>query len=283
MYYLGFDIGGSSVKAVLVKNDKIVNQRYEKLPATFSELAELVASLKEDIAKPHKIKGIGFSFAGALDAKREKMICSYNIPYLNKKPLKKIFRQKLGCENIKVEHDINCFLLAETKTGLSQRHKNIFYLTLGTGIGSAFMVNGEIITGSHGSTGELGHMITDFERKIRFEDIAANKFIKKKLGVYFSQARELAAGGNKKAITAFARLGRNLGIGLANIINIFDPGIIIIGGGVALAREFIVKDMQKSVNEFIISSEARKTKILWSKLGRFGGALGAALLVQHRI
>lgn len=284
MYYIGFDIGGSSVKAVLVQKKEIMGTRFERLPNNFNKLLDVIASIKDDFASavgPKNIKGIGFSIAGALNKKRERMLLSYNIPYLNNKLLLPILKRRLEFQKIIIERDIPCFVVAEQTKGLAKKFKNVFYLTLGTGIGGSFTIEGKIILGSHGSAGEIGHTIVDFNKKTKWENIAANKYIRRKLKKPFTEAKQVALKGNKRTLQIFRELGGNLGIGIANIINIFDPEAVIISGGLAEARKFFLPEIKKKIKKFVISSEAQKTRILWSKLGRFGGALGAALLVQN--
>lgn len=280
--YLGFDIGGSSVKAALVQNKKIIGTRYERLPESFNELLKIILALKDDFTsnKAIEIKGIGFSIAGALDKKREKMLLSYNIPFLSGKNLLKKFEQELRPFPIKIERDAYCFLIADSLIGKGRRYNDIFYLTLGTGIGGALMINRKLIIGNHGSAGEVGHTIVDLKHKTHWEDAAANKFIQKELGIRFSEAKQKAASGNKGAVEIFNILGDNIGIGIANVINSYDPEAVIISGGLASAKELILPGIKKGIERYVVSEDAKKTKILWSNLGRFGGALGAALLFE---
>ena len=142
------------------------------------------------------------------------------------------------------------------------------------------MVNGAIVYGAHGASGEAGHMIVDLMGGRDLEMLAANKFIYKNLGVNFRAAFTHARAGDKKAQAVFAVLGENLGVGIANIINIFDPEMIILGGGISEARKFFASGMKRSINKYVPSSSARRTKIVYSRLGRYGGALGAALLAD---
>jgi len=281
MYYLGFDIGGSSVKAVVLKNRKVVFSKvFEDLPNNFTGLLKLLKNTKNNLANelgPKSIGGIGISIPGPLDKKRQRVVIGPNIHYLTNKPVLKLFKRELAPYPVEVEHDVHCHLLAEKVLSLGKKYGNVLCLTLGTGIGGAFMVNGEIIFGSHGSAGEIGHMITSQE-KVPWENLAAKKFIKKELGIGALLAQKRAIKGDKKARKAFEAMGYNLGIGLANIINILDPEVIIIGGGLITARKFFSSSMKKAIRKLVISREAQKTKILFSKLGRFGGALGAALL-----
>lgn len=280
--YIGFDIGGSSIKAALVQRNKIVGTRYERLPKNFKDLVKTLVVVKNDLTlnKTIKIKGIGFSVAGAMDKKREKMLMSPNIQYLSGKNLLEVFRQSFPAHPVKIERDSICFLIAESKVGQGRRYKDIFYVTLGTGIGGALMINGNVIIGCHGSAGEIGHTIVDLAGETHWEDTAANKFIQEEMGIRFSEAKQKALAGDKKAIKVFNELGRNIGLGIANIINSFDPEAVIISGGLSAGKQFYKPFIKAAVEKNVISQEARKTKVLWSKLGRFGGALGAALLFE---
>lgn len=280
MHYIGFDIGGSKVKSVLVKNRKILISDSEKLPHNFTGLINLIAKKTRFFSSKTgkgKISGVGFSFPGPLDIKREKVLSSPNIKYLNRKSLKKVLIQRLKYP-IKFEHDVHSFLLAEKKVGVAKNLKNVFYLTLGTGIGGAFMINGEVVRGFHGSAGEVGHMIIEVTKWWDFEKLGSNKFVRRVSGKDASEIYKLADSGDKKAKKVLGLLGHNLGIGLANIVNIFDPEAIILSGGLSGARKFIESNIKAEIKKFVISPEARKTKILFSRLGYFGGALGATLL-----
>jgi len=283
MYYLGFDIGASAVKAALVENKKIIKSLIENSADNFEDwfglLIKIFGELSADL-EPSQIGGVGFGIAGTLDAKREKMLNSPNIKYLNEQPLKKLLAQKFAPHKILIEHDVHCFLLAEKEVGLAKEMQNVFYLTLGSGIGGAYMVNGKIAYGAHGSAGEAGHMIIKMNEEMGLEELAANKFIIKLLGFGSRDAIEKARLGEKKAKDIFAELGQNLGVGIANIVNIFDPEAVILSGGISEAKDLIMPGVKEAIEKFVISPSAKKTEILFSELGRFGGALGAALLAE---
>lgn len=270
------------MKAAMVSKNKIIGTRYERLPNNFDGLIETITSIKDDftVNKSKNIWGIGFSIAGALDKKRERMLLSCNIPYLSGKNLKEIFKARFAPCPVRIERDAYCFLLADAKIGKGKKYKYIFYLTLGTGIGGAFMIDGKLITGYHGSAGEVGHTIINLAGRTHWEDLAANKFIFKKLGVRFSEAKQRVDRGDKRAAQVFAVLGENIGIGMANIINSFDPETIIISGGLSSAKKLILPGIKKALRKHVISQDAKRTRVLWSDLGRFGGALGAALLFE---
>lgn len=285
MYYIGFDIGASSIKAALVKDRQIIKTGAQDLPGHLEGLllalikiyTELISSLSHE-----DIGGIGFGLAGVMDLERQTMLSSPNIKYLDDQPVKELLEGRFRGYRLKVEHDAHCFLLAEKEAGLAKNFKNVFYLTLGSGIGGAFMVNGQIIVGAHGAAGEIGHMMMDVEKGLDWEDLGANKFFKKTLGLTSLEAEKKRRDGDKKAAEVFLQLGKNLGIGIANIINIFDPEAIIISGGISAAAGLIWPGIKEGVDKFVISPEAKKTQILLSELGQFGGALGAAILSEKQ-
>jgi glucokinase len=284
MHYLGFDIGGTETKVALIKDKQIIKSICEDSPDNLEGLLNLAKKMKMQLIESlagQEIGGIGFSIAGVLDMKREAMSNSPNIQYLNDQPIKKLLEEKLNPFSIKIEHDVHCFLLAEKEVGLARGFKNVVYLTVGTGVGGALMINGEIQDGAHGASGEIGHMIIEAGQQLDLENLTANNFVKKRLGVSAAEAEKLVRSGDEKAKEVFEERGKNLGIGLANIINIFDPEAVIIGGGVVSAQEFILSGIREGIEKFVISPEAKKTKILFSELGQFGGALGAAMLFNE--
>ncbi|MBU1102506.1 ROK family protein [Patescibacteria group bacterium] len=307
MYYLGFDIGGSSIKAVLVESRqlikpvfdkspqklegmamvwerKIIKSATEQSPGSLEKLLEAVTKIFSELGASldfKEIGGIGFGIAGALDVKREKMLNSPNIQYLNGQPLKKLFEEKFGSCPIKLEHDVVCFLLAEKELGLAKGFKNVVFLTIGTGVGGAWMTDGKIQLGVHGAAGEFGHMVIEAGSRLDFEDLTANEFVKRKIGVGAAEAEKMARAGDEKALEVFRERGKNLGISLANIINIFDPEAIILGGGANSAKDLLLPFIQEEINQLVLSPSAKHAPILFSEQGVYAGALGAAMLFEQ--
>ena len=283
MYYLGFDIGASSIKAVLVKNREVVKSQVQDLSAPLDSLLLALIKIHTNLISGlshEEIGGVGFGLAGVMDEQRKIMLNGPNIKYLDGQPIRQLLEERFRGFLIKIEHDAHCFLQAEKKVGLAQNLKNVFYLTLGSGIGGAWMVDGRISTGAHGAAGEIGHMIVDIEKNLDWEEFGSDKFIKKTLGVNSLEAEKKRRSGDKGVEAAFVQLGKNLGVGAANIINIFDPELIIISGGLSSQASLVWPGIQEGVAKFVVSPLAKETRIVFSQLGRFGGALGAALLFE---
>jgi glucokinase len=276
MAVLGIDAGGSSVKVVLREKEKIEKKEVFELSREKKEFLNLLEKIYRIFSKNKKIEKIGVGLAGILDKKRETVVRAPNIFWLENIKIKKILQERLK-RKIFIENDVNCFALGEKFFGQAKNFDYFITLVLGSGIGGAIFINGKIILGENGGAGEIGHTFLDIEKKLDFENLASTKFLKRKLNKNSLQAKMLAKKGDKRAIEAFKLLGRNLGFGIVNLIHIFDPQAIILGGGVTMSKNFFEKEMKKTIKKFIIS-KSYKTKILFSKLGRFGGAIGATFI-----
>jgi len=276
MAILGIDIGGSSLKVVLREKEKILKKEVFDLPKEKKEIFKLVEKIYKNFSQKMNLEKVGIGVAGILDKKREKLVRAPNLSLLEGTNVKKIIEKKLK-RKVFVENDANCFALGEKFMGKAKDFDYFIFLALGSGIGGAIFFNGELILGKHGGAGEIGHIFLDIGKKLDFEDLASDKFLKRKLKKNSFETKILAEKGEKRAIEVFKELGRNLGLGIVNSIHIFDPQAIILGGGITIARKFFEKEMKETVKKFIIS-KSYKSKILFSNLERFGGAIGATFI-----
>lgn len=286
---IGLDIGGFQIKAVLYQNGRVLKFLET---ATAKEKKKILAAIFELIEKlkTKPIKGIGIGAAGALDFQKGTILHSPNIKALNGLKIKKIIEDKFKLP-VLLDNDANCFLRGEMILGAGKGYKNAVGVTLGTGVGGAVAVDGQVITGANGAAGEIGSMIIQVsasggpavggKRHLTFEDLCSVKWFRKhglQDGVeLFQQAKK----GNKKAQEIFSRYGQGLGIGLANLVNILDPEVIILGGGISEAGKFFLASAKKQMRKLSLSPLAKKNiNIKITKLGKKSGALGAALLFE---
>jgi glucokinase len=276
MVVLGMDIGGSSLKVVLREKEKILKKEVFNLPREKKELFGLIEKIYKNFSQKNKLEKVGIGVAGILDKNREKIMRAPNLSFLEGVKITEEIEKRLK-RKVFIENDVNCFGLGEKFFGKAKNLNYFIFLALGSGIGGAIFVNGKLILGKEGGAGEIGHIFLDIKNKLDFEELASDKFLKRKLKKNTFEAKNLAEKGEKRAIEAFKELGKNLGFGIVNLIHIFDPEAIILGGGVILARKFFEKEMKETIKKFIIS-KSYKTKILFSNLGRFGGAIGASFL-----
>ena len=297
--YIGLDIGFTKINSVLMKGDRIILKRkvatksLSNRKIIIAQIFDCINYLIRDVNKK-QIKGIGIGVPGPVDFKKQRI---FNITAFKNIALAKIVQRQFKIK-AKVDNDVNCFGLAESILGAGKGVEVLIGLTLGTGLGGAIVINGEIFRGISGSAGEFGPMIIDkngrkpgrksdggrLQNRGGLENHVSAKGIVKTAkeigckGVNVKEIGHMANSGNKKAIKVFQITGEYLGIGLANIVNILNPSIIVIGGGIADNNKFIFSPARKIMKKLIISPLAKNTKVNKAKFGEDSGAIGAALL-----
>jgi len=277
-YIIGVDIGGTKMSAVLFDGVQVIADYKLATPKdTLDHFMIMLNALIEPlIERAHKdkikIKGVGLGVAGVLDYKEEKILISPNIPLINNFKISEQLKEKINLE-VKLDNDTNCFTRAEALLGAGQSYKNIYGIIIGTGIGGAWWNNNEIYRGAHGGAGEPGHTVIDLTSDLDLE----KTFQKLTQNNPVAMANE-AYKGDELSIKAFEEFGSALGAGFANIVNIIDPEVIIIGGGVSESSELFLGEAKSAMKKYIFSPEAKKVKIIKGKLGEHAGAIGASLL-----
>lgn len=290
-YTVGIDIGGTKMGMVLLKNAKVLKTQKIVTPKNKKGIIEAVENNVKTMilgVPESEILGIGLGVTGPLGKKRNVMLNPPNQKFLKGCPLAKIVEQKLKIKTV-MDNDVKCFTLGETLFGAGRGAKIVLGITLGTGLGSGLAINGKLYRGNSGAAGELGHMTIKFDGPRCncsslgcFEEYGSQRFFNKMkyspkdLGIK-------AEGGDAKALKIFREYGRYLGIGLGNAINILDPEVIVLGGGIANVFHLFIKDAREQIQKIVISPLAKKqVNIKKSKLGDFAGAIGAACLLWEQ-
>ena len=281
-YTIGIDVGGTKMSAVLFDGQKVMadytlatpTDDLENFMVMLKALTEpLLDKAREDKVK---IKGLGLGVAGVIDYQEGRMLCSPNIPIIDNVKIAEELVARIELPVV-MDNDTNCFLRAEMKLGAGKKYSNAYGIIIGTGIGGAWWYNGEVYRGAYGGAGEPGEMIIDFQAEIGLEE-AYHKLSQNNPGKLAQEAYR----GDPLAEKTFSEIGHNLGIAFANIVNIIDPEIIIIGGGVVESSDLFLSKAKRYMRKHIDSSESSKNlKILKSKLGQHAGAIGAAMLVGN--
>jgi glucokinase len=231
-----------------------------------------------DRAKTDKIlvKGVGIGLPGKEDKNTGKIYVTPNLPFIEGQPVGKLIETTIGMP-VALDNDACTFTRAETLIGAAKGFKNVFGLTLGTGIGGSWWINNEIYHGAHNAAGQPGNIIIDLSSGMDFE----KSFQKLTQNNTMLMAME-AYRGDALAEKTLEEFGRNLGVLIANIINLIDPDVFVIGGSVIKSGDLFLSAVKKAVKEYCASPvAAKKVKILTSKLGENAGAIGAAMLVQN--
>lgn len=282
-YIIGVDIGGTKMSAVLFDGQKVVADYVLATPKDNLEhfmimLKALIEPLQDKAkAAGAGVKGIGAGVAGMLDFADNRIAESPNLPLLNNLKLPENLAARLGVGQVKIDNDAHCFLRAEMKFGAGKKYKNAFGITIGTGIGGAFWLNNKIYQGSHGSATEVGWLTVDFKEGISLEQ-AYHKLMQSSPAALADEAYR----GDPLAQKSYDEFGHYLGISLANVVNLIDPEIIIVGGGVVESSDLFLSRTKKIMKQHIKSPESKIVKIVRGKLGANAGAIGAALLINNQ-
>lgn len=282
---------------------------YNKITTTgqnqtvFDRLMDLIRSVwLNDL----DVKMIILASAGPLDPKSGFIYDAPNIPGWKDFPLGEKLQKEFGIPII-VGNDANLAAFGEWKFGSGKGHHDLIYITVSTGIGGGIICNDQLVEGVHGLAGELGHMnvlpdgpICSCGKKGHLEAISSGvgivQYVDQMLmegeSSILSTARELSAlevaraarRGDQLAIKAYTRAGFYLGLALASVIHIFNPSIIILGGGVSQSGSLIIDPMlEKMRAEIMDKSYLENLEIVTTKLGDEVGLLGALALGRQKL
>jgi len=239
---------------------------------------------------------------GAVDSDKAVVLQAPNLPSLVNFGLKAALEQRLGWP-VFLENDANAAAVGEMWLGAARGCRDVMSVTLGTGVGGGVILDGKLWRGSHGSAGEIGHTTVDPFSGVKckcgntgcLEMFASASAIvrmtRENLSLFpktsltsdeLTAERVYKAGleGDELALAVFKRFGMYLGIGLANIINLIDPEIIVITGGAANGWDLFATEMYRQVEERAFRTTAQQVRIARAECGDNAGLLGAARLAQ---
>lgn len=268
---IAVDLGGTNLRVGLVHGKKVLKYLKKKTPKSKNDLLKvMVECIKEVSGGSFKgIKGIGVASPGPL-----KNGVIGNTPNLALKhfDLKGFLRKKFN-KRVEVANDADCVALSEAKYGC--RKKNFFILTLGTGIGGGVIINGELYTGN-GYANELGHIVIhdgkDLEHMWKQNRIQCKKCFGK-----IMLTKDLLKIKNKKARNLLKNSSVYLGQGIASLIHVFDPDVVVLMGGIRESGKGLLNLIKKETRKYL--HFPKMPPIYWSKLNH-PGILGASLLIK---
>lgn len=311
MLWVGIDVGGMSIKGGLVNakgkillSESVTTQPQAPQEETIGVIAELSARLIENAEET--VGGVGIGIPGTIDAKRGVVVYANNIRFENV-PMAASVSERLGGLRVEIGNDANCAALGEVRFGSGKGYENAVFVTLGTGVGSGIVLDGTVYEGRAGAGAEAGHMVicSDGEcctcgRKGCWEAYASAtaliRMTKRALEAHpESKMAEFAQNeGKVSGKTAFlaARAGDTAGLevvaayenyvaeGLVNLVNIFRPEILLIGGGVSHEGAYFIDALQKIVDARSYGGARNpRVEVKAATLGNAAGILGAAALV----
>lgn len=296
---LAIDIGGTSSKFGLVSPGEPGVAGYEKFDTREAmETIGLELFLEKKISayfeKHPGIQGIGMGFPGLLSKDRKEILELPNIPEVKGLPIMDRLAKKFPGIPMKMENDAKCATLGEYRLGKYQDIRDFLLVTLGTGIGSGVIIDGELFTGSRGNGLELGHILVGRKNTLE-EQIGLKGFLtyaKKQVANRPQETRlrpdhlsgkaifDAASQGDAMAASLFAYLGTLLGEGLVAAVRLLDVTTLLIGGGLSGAFEFIYPALKTSLESHLPVYYTEALRIEPASLGNDAGLLGAASLMM---
>lgn len=312
-YIIGISINlyKTTVTFFNAKNQKVTGDEVLTLAISQgSGVVEQIVEFTNNIIKANqisreKILGVGIEMPGMVDS-----ATGINKTHMvSERPVAELFREKLGL-NVVIENDAKARAFAELRFGLAHSKRNVLAIQLDWGIGLGIIVNGKLYKGRDGFAGEFGHLpmvdnglLCRCGKRGCLETVASGTAIARltKEGIESGHSSFLAeltdndgseikkailaaTMGDQYSITMLANVGHWLGKGLAYLIQIFNPELIILGGPIAEANQYILPPIQQSIQVFCIPELGNEIQIKVSELGSQAGILGvAALLLEHEL
>jgi glucokinase len=310
-FIVGVDLGGTQIRACLTDaRGRILRETcrptlaHEGPQPVLSRMKEAIREVLTD-RKLGDVLGIGIGSPGPLDPRTGVVIAPPNLPGWQGIPLRDIMSQEFGLP-VYVNNDANVAALAECRFGAGKGCSDLVYLTVSTGIGGGFICGGELLLGAHGYAGEPGHITVQPDGPRCncgnvgcLEVMAAGPAIARRAAELVRQGRssmlsqDVAQGSNLTAeavgkaaqagdlvsLEAIARAAYYLGIGVLNLIHLFDPEKVVIGGGVSKLGPMLFDPVRAMLRERGMTAAQRETPIVPAALGDQVGLLGGVALV----
>ncbi len=297
---LAVDLGGTHIRTASYNDESITPiSRYRtrtnaREPGVFDRLAQAIENVWND-----DVTSMGVASPGPLDPYTGTILATPNIPEWRNFPLAQKLSARFGVP-VHLDNDANMAGFGEWTFGAGKGHHNLVYLTISTGVGGGVICNDALLQGFHGLATELGHMIIDPDgppcgcgknghvesfssgtaiARYTTEQIQAGQKTSLQLdgaALTAKQIADSALAGDSLAISAFARAGQYLGIAVANYLAIFDPSIVIFGGGVSQVGDLLFKPFEKSLYEHTFHPHYLDNLVITkAALGDDVGLLGA--------
>lgn len=285
-YAVGIDLGGTKIHTAVADRKRNILSRV-RLPTSADKGRDAVwqnifLSLERAARKANislsTIKRIGIGVPGPVDYTRGIVRICPNIPGWENIPVKQILEEKYQAEVI-LENDARAAGLAEARLGAGRGFGHIFYVTLSTGIGGAIIIDGEIYHGADGAAGEVGH--TRFSGGASLENLASGPAIQRIFDIDPRGLKKNLSMGYPEARQVLDHLVHYLGICLGNIATLLNPGVIIIGGGLANLGNILLTPLEKEVRRNAFSISGQNVKLKKAELKEDSGVLGALELCSN--
>jgi glucokinase len=288
---IGVDLGGTAIKLGRFESDGRLLASMEVPTPQPSTPEAVVSAIVEAIAQldPDRLAAvIGVGMPGPADRAGRLARVAINLDGWVDVPLADELEAKTG-RRVTIDNDANCAGLGELWLGAGRGFRDGILLTLGTGVGGAIWLDGAIWRGREGSAGELGLITLRPEGPTcnsgnsgSLEQFCSIGAIRRRSGLNSRELGELAATGDEWALGIWQDYGRDLGAGVASLVYVLTPEVVVLGGGVSGAAEFFMDAVRSEVDQRVMGTSRPGLRIVVAELGNGAGILGAAKLAIDR-
>lgn len=314
-YIVGIDLGGTNIKIAVVKDERKILRKITLPTKLYRDKDSLITAVSQASIKlinglglkKNDILGIGIGAPGLIDSGRGIIHELVNIKGFKELPLRRLIERRTGIPTF-LDNDVNVMTLGELYHGAGKGAKNMLCLTLGTGVGGGIVIDGRLYRGSSLSAGEIGHIPLN-EAGPRcdcggfgcMEKFVGNKYIvelavkkikegkktiitrlvKGNLRKITPEIISIAAKqGDRLAVSIWKEIGGHLGVTLSGVINLLNPEIIVVGGGVAKAGRFLFEAIRRTIKARAMKAPVACARLVKARLGEDAGLIGATVLVR---
>jgi glucokinase len=290
---IGVDLGGTKILAGIVDREGRIVCRLER-PTPTSSAGELLAALEatvSELLEQGGIAALGFGIPATIDQNQGRVVFATNLP-LVEFDFRDAMQERFGLP-VAIDNDANAAAIAEWAIGAGRGTRHMIMLTLGTGIGGGLILDGRPYRGSVGAAAELGHIVIEHDGppcqgvctgRGHLESLASGTAAGKAARELFgpsANAHDLvreAQAGNEPAAAALREIGRKLGSGIGSLVNIFNPELIVIGGGFAAAGDLVLDPAREVMRREALEPARDLVRIVPAVLGPEAGLVGAGLV-----
>ncbi len=307
-YHVAVDIGGTHMRAAVFADGETAPVRRERIrtPREGQPEAALVALLREIWPADGDVLGVGVACPGPLDPVRGVVFAAPNIPAWRDFPLAEHLQSALGAP-VKVDNDANLAALGEWRYGAGQGHHHVLYVTISTGIGAGVIVDDRLLHGARGLAAELGHVtvvpdgpLCGCGQRGHLEAVASGTAIAREAAAALARGetstlhdapRPLTAAhvaataqnGDALAKRIFTQAAEHLGRALAGFLHIFNPSIVILGGGVVQAGDVLLRPLEATLRASVMTpAYLDGLTLTTAALGDDAGLMGALALARSQ-